>query len=90
MLSATDRLYARALEIAEPDIATTGRLRAILDTARTEVAALPPLHGPWPVQGWDAETTAGMLLDLTPGIDAAGLLHDHALEYARAEQSAGP
>lgn len=89
-MTVEEQLYARAWEIAEPDIATAGRLRGILTTAREGIEALPALHGPWPVEGWDAKTTIAMLSDLTPAKNAADVLHEHALEYARAERSAGP
>jgi hypothetical protein len=87
MLSREGHICARAWEIAEADIAIIKQVRAILDTARVAIDALPDLHGPWPVSGWDATTTVGMLADLTPGKDAEGWLYDHAQEYAREEWS---
>jgi hypothetical protein len=85
MLSREGHICARAWEIAEADIATIRQVRTILETARVAIEALPELHGPWPVSGWDARTTAGMLVDLIPGKDAEGFLYDHALECAREE-----
>jgi hypothetical protein len=87
MLSREGHICARAWEIAEADIATVRKVREILNTAKGAIEALPALHGPWPVSGWDADTTAGMLADLMPGKDAEGWLYDHALEFAREEWS---
>jgi hypothetical protein len=88
MLSAEGYVFARAWELAEPAIETTGKLLLILETARLAVEALPAL-APWPVSGWDAKTTIDMLVDLSPNQHAADFIYDLSLEQARNEQAEG-